>query len=274
MEPTQDFSELVERLTHTKNYRELDLSFIERLVSNAAKASSDEKEILKSVKHAIHQAVNAFRVGEDSYRDLAIQLGDHAIHDRPVEERQLYSADFLRCYASSKERLPFIRRYYQEIFSGLPPIRSILDLGCGLNPIAAVSFIPNGRDLHYTAVDLPLDLVDFLNDFFQFLDLSGTALQGNLLNGAPDIDADLTLIQKIIPVLERSETGAGRRVFDEIRSPFAVVSFPAPAAKAKRSGSAASSVDFETEYDAILSAAGWDSTKLRYPNEIVYVLKR
>ena len=59
MEPTQDFSELVERLTHTKNYRELDLSFIERLVSNAAKASSDEKEILKSVKHAIHQAVNA-----------------------------------------------------------------------------------------------------------------------------------------------------------------------------------------------------------------------
>ena len=145
MEPTQDFSELVERLIHTKNYRELDLSFIERLVSNAAKASSDEKEILKSVKHAIHQAVNAFRVGEDSYRDLAIQLGDHAIHDRPVEERQLYAADFLRRHASSKERLPFIRRYYQEIFSGLPPIRSILDLGCGLNPIAAVSFIPNGR---------------------------------------------------------------------------------------------------------------------------------
>ena len=108
--------------------------------------------------------------------------------------RSLYAADFLRRHASSKERLPFIRRYYQEIFSGLPPIRSILDLGCGLNPIAAVSFIPNGRDLHYTAVDLPLDLVDFLNDFFQFLDLSGTALQGNLLNGAPDIDADLTLI--------------------------------------------------------------------------------
>ena len=57
MEPTQDFSELVERLIHTKNYRELDLSFIERLVSNAAKASSDEKEILKSVKHAIHLIV-------------------------------------------------------------------------------------------------------------------------------------------------------------------------------------------------------------------------
>ena len=99
-------------------------------------------------------------------------------------------------------------------------------------------------------------------------------ITANTVEFAPDIDADLTLIQKIIPVLERSETGAGRRVFDEIRSPFAVVSFPAPAAKAKRSGSAASSVDFETEYDAILSAAGWDSTKLRYPNEIVYVLKR
>ena len=274
MEPTQDFSELVERLVHTKNYRELDLGFIERLVSNAAKTSSDEKEILKSVKHKLYQAANAFRVGEDSYRDLAIQLGDHAIQDRPVEERQLYAADFLRRHASSKERLPFIRRYYQEIFSGLPPIRSILDLGCGLNPIAAVSFIPNGRDLHYTAVDLPLDLVDFLNDFFQFLDLSGTALQGNLLNGAPDIDADLTLIQKIIPVLERSETGAGRRVFDEIQSPFAVVSFPTPPANARRSGKAAPGVDFEAEYDATLSASDWDSTKLRYPNEIVYVLKR
>ena len=59
MEPTQDFSELVERLVHTKNYRELDLGFIERLVSNAAKTSSDEKEILKSVKHKLYQATNA-----------------------------------------------------------------------------------------------------------------------------------------------------------------------------------------------------------------------
>ena len=269
METIYEITDWVERIKTTKNFRELDESFLERLVRQAFARGSDEKEIQRSVKTTIQEVTNRFRSTDGSYRDLIAELDNSPNHEPTAEDRGLFAADLLRRHEASKERIPFIRRYYTEIFGLLPPIGSILDLGCGLNPVA-VTFMPVYPRVQYTAVDLPLDLVDFLNDFFRLAEVSGIAIQSNLLNGIPEIDADLTLIQKTIPALERAEKGAGRRVFDAIRSPNAVVSFRT----AEKPGKTNAADDFAAEYAAILAGSEWDATRLVYPNETVFVLKR
>lgn len=269
METTCEITEWVERIKTTKNFRELDDSFIEQIIRQAQTRGSEEKEILSSVKTTIQDVTNQFRTADISYRDLIAELDNAHDHELTAEERGLFAADLLRRHAAAKERIPFIRRYYQEIFSHLPTIESVLDVGCGLNPVA-VTFMPVSSEVHYSAVDLPADLVDFLNDFFRLIEIPGVAIQSNLLNGIPDIDADLTLIQKTIPVLERAEKGAGRRLFDAIRSPNAVLSFKT----VKKQKQAKAHHDYIAEYESILAASDWGTTKLVFPNETVFVLKR
>lgn len=270
--PTDDapaLPEYVERLLTTRNFRELSRPFLERLLRNACDQLDDEKEILSTVKTQIEESTNGFRVGDISYRELIPKLGDDPVADLPIEERQLYAADFLRRHESSRERLPFIRRFYTEIFDRLPPIRSILDLGCGLNPVAAL-FMPVEKTVHYAAVDLPADLIDFLNDFFRFIEIEGVAFQSNLLDGIPDFDADLTLLLKTIPLMERLEPGAGQTIFNQIRSPYAVVSFPAET----QPDTAAAPDGLESRFVDLFNVNGWDAERLRFPNETAYVLKR
>lgn len=266
-ESAPDLPEYLERLLTTRNFRELSRSFLERLLRNASDQLDDEKEILSTVKTQIEESTNGFRVGDISYRELIPKLGDDPVADLPIEERQLYAADFLRRHESSKERLPFVRRFYTEIFDRLPPIRSILDLGCGLNPVA-VLFMPVEKTIHYAAVDLTADLTEFLNDFFRFIEIEGVAFQNNLLDGLPDFDADLTLVLKTIPLLESLEPGAGRTLFNQIRSPYAVVSFPA--------GNPTENTpdELESQFVELFAENGWEAEKVLFPNETVYVLKR
>lgn len=272
--------ELVERLLTTKNYREIDPTFIEQIVKRAMKPNRSEKEILSQAKTKIQNATNRFRVGGVNYRGLISELGDDPLHEMEKIDRQLFCADWLRQHEASKDRIPFIRRYYEEIFAALPPIRSVIDLGCGLNPVA-LSFMHLPKDVAYSAFDLPMDLIDFLNEFFHFIGINGHAFQSNLHNGMPDVDGDLTFIQKTIPVLEKTRKGSGRALFDAIRTPYAVVSFVASKEPKKehpkkdKSGKIREpKIRYDLVYDAIIAASDWQSTKLTYPNEVVYVLKR
>lgn len=269
METTCNITDWIERIKTMKNFRELDESFIEQLVRQALALASDEKEILSSIKMAIQDATNRFRAMEGSYREMIAELDDSPDRGLTAADHELFAADLLRRHEASKERIPYIRRYYKEIFGLLPPIGSILDLGCGLNPVA-ITFMPVSPQVHYTAVDLSLDLVDFINDFFRLAGISGIAIQSNLLNGIPDIEADLTLVQKTLPLLDRVEKGAARRLFNAVRSPNAVVSFKT----AKKPAKTGDSWDFIAEYESLLAASSWETVKLVYPNEIVFVLKR
>ncbi len=262
-----DLNRYLERLLTTRNFRELSRSFLERILCNACDQPGDEKEILSKVKTQIEESTNGFRVGDISYRELISTLGDDPVADLPIEDRQLYAADFLRRHESSKERLPFVRRFYTEIFDRLPPIRSILDLGCGLNPVA-VLFMPVEKSIHYAAVEVAADLTEFLNDFFHFIEIEGVAFQANLLDGVPDFDADLTLVLKTIPLLENLEPGAGRKLFNQIKSPYAVVSFPTENKPGKTSD------ELENQFVELFAENGWEAEKVLFPNETVYILKR
>lgn len=270
METTCSIADWVERIKTIKNFRELDESFIERLVRQALALNSDEKEILSFIKTTIQEVTNQFRNTDDTYREMIAELDESPDHAPASEETGLFAADLLRRHEASKERIPFIRRYYEEIFSLLPPIGSILDLGCGLNPVS-VTFMPVSRQVHYTAVDLPLDIVDFINHFFPSVRISGIAMQANLLDGIPAVEADLTLVQKTLPFLETVEKGAARRLFDAIRSPNAVVSFKTEK-KPPKTGD--DTPDFGAEFESWLTGTDWKAVKRIYPNEIVFVLNR
>ena len=65
----------------------------------------------------------------------------------------------------------------------LPPIRSVLDVACGLNPLA-IPWMPLAPDVHYYACDIYADMIAFLNGFFQIAGIDGQAQACDLVSDA------------------------------------------------------------------------------------------
>jgi 16S rRNA (guanine(1405)-N(7))-methyltransferase len=139
----------------------------------------------------------------------------------------------MKNHASTRERMPILEEFYRTIFSNLPPIDSVLDLACGLNPLS-IPWMPLEKNFSYEAYDVFQDLMDLINAFFHRFQIHGMATQMNLLENYPRKQAALTLLLKTIPCLEQVDKNAGKKILSQIESKFAVISFPAHAAKRKK----------------------------------------
>ena len=97
-----------------------------------------------------------------------------------LERRSLtMTADeLLMTHQSTKERLPSYGMFYERIFAITGKPRRVLDLGCGMNPVAYEYL---GCKPVYAACDISSEDMAFLNAFFKRHAIPGEAFVGDLL---------------------------------------------------------------------------------------------
>jgi len=117
--------------------------------------SGKYREIIKKTRAVLRKSAGVF-------------IKTHQLHD--------FKRALLK-HESTKERMQIYPELYRRIFhiTGIP--KSILDLGCGLNPLS-YGFL--GAKPEYYAVDISSDIVNFANDFFAKNKISGKAEIMNL----------------------------------------------------------------------------------------------
>ena len=77
-------------------------------------------------------------------------------------------------HASTRERLSILDEFYPTLFGDLPPVNSVLDLACGLNPLA-LPWMGLAPDAVYHACDIYADQVELINRWFAIAGQSGEA---------------------------------------------------------------------------------------------------
>ncbi len=87
--------------------------------------------------------------------------GSAAAAASDADERREVCRALMQTHASSRERLPILDEFYRETLAEIAPVRSVLDVACGLNPLA-IPFMPLAEGATYTACDIYTDLADFL----------------------------------------------------------------------------------------------------------------
>ena len=177
----------------------------------------------------------------------------------------------MRSHASTAERLPYLERFYAPIWdlTGGPP-RRLLDLGCGLGPLA-LPWMGLSPEAAYHACDIDrrsLEVVD------AFLDLVGQPHELHARDlvaaDAPPVPADVALVLKLVPLLDRQDPAAAARVLRAVHARHAVVSFPSRSLGGGRRGMAAT---YRARLDVL--GAELDVAEVReasVPNELVFVL--
>ena len=264
---TTPLQAVVEAVQTSRKYQAIDPSLVAAVAGVELGKGRSHKEAVKATKNQLHQSAAVYQSGRMAYDRWLDELHD-AWPDESARRpllRQVMSA-----HSSTNERLSILDDFYQRIFALLPPIHSVLDIACGLNPLA-LPWMPLAPDASYLAVDIFTDQVAFLNDFFQLTGVDGRAETRNVLTDCLTEPVDLALILKTIPCLEQMEKDAGRRLLEEVQARHLVVSFPSRSLGGRAKGMTST---YSARFAELTS--GWDAkvTRLDFSNELVFVAER
>jgi 16S rRNA (guanine(1405)-N(7))-methyltransferase len=176
----------------------------------------------------------------------------------------------MRHHASTRERLPILESFYTTTLASLGPVRSVLDLACGLNPLA-LPWMPIAPDASYYACDIYADMIAFLNGFFARVEIHGQACICDLVAGAPDAQADLALVLKALPPLDQQAKHAGRDLLRALNARHILVSFPAHSlgGRGKRMAE-----NYEQRFRALADAEGWSIERFVFPTELAFLVQK
>jgi 16S rRNA (guanine(1405)-N(7))-methyltransferase len=261
-----DLAALVAAVRASAKYRHLDATLVEEVAASELAKGRNFKESVKATRNKLHQVAGAYLPDRPDYAAWLNTITQAT----STEERRAAYRQVMSHHASTRERLPFLDSFYDTVLGDLPPIHSVLDLACGLNPLAAM-WMPLAADAVYYACDIYEDQIDFLNSVSQQSGQRGQAFVGNLLAEVPAQAVDVALLLKTIPCLEQLDKGIGPRLLAQINTPVVVVSYPARSLGGHGKGM----VQNYADHFAKLSAGQpWQITRFDFPTELVFRLTR
>ena len=260
-------AEIVDRVLQSSRYRDVDRSLLSRLAAEELPSARSTDDAVKRVKRRLHQAVGAFR-GERRTDVLGpIRAAWHG--DMSDQLFRAACAEVLRTHASTRERLPHLDTVYSGIWdhTGLPA--RVLDIGCGLNPVA-LPWMGIGYG-SYLATDVDRRPLETVRGFLDLVGQPGEVRAADSVEDPPTEEADVALLLKLVTTLDRQDAGAASRLLDALRVRHAVVSFPARTLGGQRKG-------MERTYRARLERLVNECPRVTgaaeasVPNELVFVL--
>jgi 16S rRNA (guanine(1405)-N(7))-methyltransferase len=245
---------------------------IRRVAERELARQGSVRTATKTTKRRLHQVYGAFEevINYDHvYQQLAAAYGTGSEPEIKATCRWA-----LGLHSSTRERLSILGRFYAAVFSVTGTPASVLDLGCGLNPLAlpwmALSVQP-----HYVALDIDTERVQFLNRYLALAGLESAARCQDLLAQPPQDAADVALLLKMSPSLERQEPGATLRLLSLLDSPWIVVSFAVKSLGGREKGMLDHyGQQFPRSLQSSFQGGDWHITQLAFETELVFVLGR
>jgi 16S rRNA (guanine(1405)-N(7))-methyltransferase len=273
--PDEQLERLVETVREGAKYRAIAPELVRAVGMRELAKGRGLRETVKATRNKLHQMVGAYFEGEPRYdrwlADLAAAYGS----GDPVEIRRV-SVAIMRHHASTRERLPILDEFYAAVFSRLPPIRRVLDVACGFNPLA-LPWMALAEGAEYVACDVDAAMVGFLGDFFALaLDAAGNSPQRvavvrDIVADPPHEPADLVLVLKALPCLEQLDKAAGSHLLDALNAPYLLVSFPARSLGGRQRGMVG---HYGAHFAELVAGRGWGVEELAFGSEVAFLVTR
>ncbi len=171
--------EIYNKITEKKEFSHLPKKDVEMAFSHFEKRQTSEEEKIKLTRDLLRKIFSAFA----SKKILS-----------PKNKNEEW---ILRKHLSTRERLPFYERVYEQILNDfdLKKDMTIIDLGAGVNGFS-YKFLKKVREpINYVGIEAVGQLVDLTNSFFKRERINGEIYHESLF--------DLDKIKKIIEIQKR-----------------------------------------------------------------------
>jgi 16S rRNA (guanine(1405)-N(7))-methyltransferase len=265
--PRQESLDLVvQDVLSSKRYQQVEAGLVRSLALAELGKRRSYKEVVKSVKNKLHQVGGAYLDPTMPYAAWLEKL--RFAYDLDEGQFRTTLRGLMGHHASTRERLPFLDEFYATCMAGLPAVNSVLDVACGLNPLA-IPWMGLAEGARYTAVDIYRDMMSFLSEAMAFFGVVSQAMMADVITACPTQSFDLALVLKTIPCLDQLNKSAGKLLLDAIQANVMLVSFPLRSLGGMDVGMA---INYEKRFLELASGKRWKIDRFEFSNELVFRL--
>ncbi len=260
-----ELERVVSRVAESRRYRDVDPGLVRRLATEEVARARTREEAVKRVKRRLHQVVGAFARGSANLDALrAAWQGDLA-----SAAFQAACRSALAAHASTAERIPHLSRFYRAIWELTGTPASLLDLGCGLGPLA-LPWMDLAADTQIIAVDADGTALAVVESFLDLVGQPHRTADRDLLDRGTDDAVDVALLLKLVTTLDRQDGEAAARLIRGLRARQVVVSFTRRSLGGRSRGMDRA---YRSRMDRLAAAvSAEDVREASVPNELVFVM--
>ena len=251
----------------SKKYRDVSPETVRRIATDCA-LKYGRKDAEKKARAVLHQAWGAYFGSQIDYAAMLARLSGDIQVGRNSRE---CVRPVLEMAPSARERLPILDRFYRDIFAVTGAPGTVVEHACGLNPLA-MFWAPVSEECEWRAYDIDLRLVGFLNSAANLLGLEGKlkAAAGDALAGSYGY-ADVVLMLKLLPVLERQRKGAALDAMRKAECRHLVVSFPVASLSGRAKGMPE---NYTGLFEGWVKDEPWRHQRMLFETELVFVVDK
>lgn len=245
-------------------------------INNIDKTKSKKfKQIISEIRKNLHLISGSFKTNKKiDTSDLLLKL-EKAFNDNSKQEILQLHKKILKTSISSYERLENYKSLYAQIFKFTKKPKSIIDLGCSLNPISYI--FTNLNELRYYAYDINKDDISLLKKYFvlmkRYTKLNGDAEILNILkiNSIKNIPyADVCFMFKVIDPIEYTKGHkSSESIIKNINCKYIVASFATKTLSGK-----SMNYPYRGWFERMLNRIELSFEKILFENEVFYVIKK
>lgn len=262
-----DVESIVATIKHSKKYRDTHEETIRELAKAAVNQHKKPKDATKAVRKRLHSIMAPYLGDPDYEATSAAMTGAFAAGDPKQVKSVCYDA--LYSHLSTRERLPIMQDFYHQIFQVTGTPGRLLDIACGLNPLA-FPWMRLPDSIEYFAYDIHEPRISFINNYFKLQGLPQSARMQDVALHFPQEKGDVALFLKEMPRFERNYPGTGRRFLETLPVDFLVVSFPTISTHGGRNLTRR----YRDFFSELTDGFDWRITELMFEGEMVFVAEK
>lgn len=238
-------NDIVKDILNRKKYKNLSKETVSRIVKKCA-------DIDKS-KAKLHQIWGAYYTTIPRFEKLL---------NREV-------GDIVKIHSSTKERVDDFTKIFKYIFDTTGEVGTLLDIGCGLNPL--LSFSLDKKWKRYICEDIDCAQQYFLSEFFKLNKRDDFEVRVGDVFSDGYYDMDMIFALKLLPVLDQQEENGAEALLRKIKAKYLVTSFPNKSLGGIEKGMKG---NYEAKYLPIVERCGFEKISSKeFKNESVFIFK-
>ena len=268
--PSELLDDLVEAVLAKPDYRHISPDLVRWIGSQEIEKRRNLKEASKFTRSRLHQIAAAYQEPRMEYTRWLDELSvlPHNLQDAQVKD---FCRRVMAHHASTRERLPILEEFFMSTLSGLEPLHSVVDIGCGMNALA-LPWMPTAVDLTYYGLDIFADQAAFLNAFLAHTGVAGSVQVHNVLTGLPDSlpRTRAAFLLKTLPCLEQLDKTISKRLVQQIKADHLLISYPVYSLGGRSKGMLQ---NYQAQFDRLAAQCGWSAVCMEFKTELAFIVK-
>ena len=233
-------------------------------IEKQLKKSAEYEKALKSIRAKLHESYGAFQIPKN-YDEIKKEFL------KKLSQRALAEDDYksiMSLHLSTKERFDYYPFIYKSIFKITGKPKTILDLGCGFNPLSA--HYMNLKKFRYIASDIDRAGLEFIREFFSLSGIDGKTQVLDLqseqdIQKLAFIECDVCFMFKLLEIDKR----IAEETVSTVNAKYIVASF----STVSLTGNIMSSPQRDW-FEKMLNRLKYKFSTFKTENEIFYIVQK